>query len=222
MDQAGPCWTTGPASGSTSHRASATCRSGRSGRPPSPSCTATCWPAEDATASRGRRDRDPPARGAQKGIPDAVIVDELIGSNPVERAKRPRAEARARDRVGSPNSGVLARARQQGCSLVPRRGIHGARRGGLINVRWATVDTKKMTITGSTAVIGGERVNGTTKSGRTRVVSIDDGTVALLHQREADQAAEQLQAGDSGAGPRTGTCSRPAGASRSTPIPSHR
>jgi integrase len=71
----------------------------------------------------------------------------------------------------------------------------GARRGELLNLRWKDIDLdgKKITITGSTAVIGGERVSGTTKSGRTRVVSIDDETVAVLRQRKA----EQLKAGDS-------------------------
>jgi integrase len=66
-------------------------------------------------------------------------------------------------------------------------------------LRWKDVDLdgKKITITGSTAVIGGERVNGTTKSGRTRVISVDDETVAVLRERKADQAAEQLKAGDS-------------------------
>ena len=45
----------------------------------------------------------------------------------------------------------------------------GARRGELLNLRWKDIDLdgKKITITGSTAVIAGERVNGTTKSGRT-------------------------------------------------------
>jgi integrase len=82
----------------------------------------------------------------------------------------------------------------------------GARRGELLNLRWTDIDldAKKITITGSTAVIGGERVNGTTKSGRTRVVSIDDETAAVLHQRKADQAAEQLQAGDSWRGTKEG------------------
>jgi integrase len=45
-------------------------------------------------------------------------------------------------------------------------------------------------------VVGGERINGTTKSGRTRVIAIDDGTVAILRQHRADQAAEQALAGD--------------------------
>ena len=82
----------------------------------------------------------------------------------------------------------------------------GARRGELLNLRWKDIDLdgKKITITGSTAVIGGERVNGTTKSGRTRVVSIDGETVAVLRQRKTDQAAEQLKAGDSWLGTKDG------------------
>jgi integrase len=82
----------------------------------------------------------------------------------------------------------------------------GARRGELLNLRWRDIDleNKKLTITGSTAVVAGERVNGTTKSGRTRVVSIDEETVAVVRQRRADQAAEQLKAGDSWRGTRDG------------------
>jgi len=82
----------------------------------------------------------------------------------------------------------------------------GARRGELLNLRWKDIDldSKKITITGSTAVIGGERVNGTTKSGRSRVVSIDDETVAVLRQHKANQAAEQLKAGDSWRGTKDG------------------
>jgi len=45
-------------------------------------------------------------------------------------------------------------------------------------------------------VIGGERINGTTKSGRTRVIAIDDGTVTVLRQHKTDQSAEQDLAGD--------------------------
>jgi integrase len=75
----------------------------------------------------------------------------------------------------------------------------GTRRGELLNLRWTDfdLDGKKITITGLTAVSGGERVNGTTKSGRTRVIPIDEVTAAVLRQRKADQAGEQLQAGDS-------------------------
>ena len=82
----------------------------------------------------------------------------------------------------------------------------GARRGELLNLRWPDVDleAKRLTITGSTAVIAGERIDGTTKSGRTRVVSIDDGTVAVLRQHKSDQAADQLKAGDSWRGDKDG------------------
>jgi integrase len=82
----------------------------------------------------------------------------------------------------------------------------GARRGELLNLCWKDVDLdgKKITIAGSTAVIAGERVNGTTKSGRARVVSIDDETAAVLRQRKTDQTVEQLKAGDSWRGTKDG------------------
>ena len=145
----------------------------------------------------------------RKAFRDAVIVDELIGSNPVERAKRPRAQAHEPGTVWT-----IAQLRAFLTSATEHRlfaffhvaAYAGARRGELLNLQWADIDLdgKKITITGSTAVIQGERVNGTTKSGRTRVIPIDDGTVAVLRQRKADQAAEQLQAGDSWRGTKDG------------------
>jgi len=63
---------------------------------------------------------------------------------------------------------------------------------------------KTITITGSTAVIGGERIDGTTESGRTSVASIDDETIAVLRQHKTDQAADQLRAGDSWRGIKNG------------------
>ena len=73
----------------------------------------------------------------------------------------------------------------------------GARRGELLNLRWPDVDldAKRITITGSTAVIAGERIDGTTKSGRTRVVSIDDGTVAVLRQHKSRPGRRPAQGG---------------------------
>jgi integrase len=145
----------------------------------------------------------------RKAFRDAVIVDELIASNPVERAKRPRAQ------VGEPGTvwtiaqlrAFLNTARQHRLfAFFHVAAYSGARRGELLNLRWSAVDLdgKTITITGSTAVIGGERVTGTTKSGRTRVVSIDDATVAVLRQHKADQAADQLRAGDSWRGTNDG------------------
>jgi len=145
----------------------------------------------------------------RKAFRDAVIVDELIGSNPVERAKRPRAQAQEPGTVWTIAQlrTFLASAQQHRLfAFFHVAAYTGARRGELLNLQWKDIDLdgKKITITGSTAVIAGERVNGTTKSGRTRVVSINDETVAVLRQREADQAAEQLKAGDSWRGTKDG------------------
>ena len=127
----------------------------------------------------------------------------------MERAKRPRAQAQEPGTVWTIAQlrAFLTTARQHRLFAFFHVAAYiGARRGELLNLRWTDIDldAKKITITGSTAVIAGERVNGTTKSGRTRVVSIDNETVVVLRQRKADQAIEQLQAGDSWRGTKDG------------------
>jgi integrase len=160
----------------------------------------------------------------RKAFRDAVIVDEIINSNPVERAKRPRAQAQEPGTVWTVAQlrAFLAAARQHRLfAFFHTAAYTGARRGELLNLRWTDfdLDGKKITITGSTAVIAGERVNGTTKSGRTRVVSIDDETVSVLRQHMADQAADQLHAGDSWTGIKDGYVFTTVGASPSIPTP---
>jgi integrase len=73
----------------------------------------------------------------------------------------------------------------------------GARRGELLHLHWRDVDLTRaeMHITGSTAVIGGIRVEGTTKSGQSRTVSLDFGKVQVLNEHRARQAEERLTAG---------------------------
>ncbi|MGW0228439.1 tyrosine-type recombinase/integrase [Actinopolymorpha singaporensis] len=73
----------------------------------------------------------------------------------------------------------------------------GARRGELLNLRWSDVDLdgSEIRIRGSAAVIAGERVEGTTKGGRERLVSIDARTVRVLREHRSRQAQEQLVAG---------------------------
>jgi integrase len=75
----------------------------------------------------------------------------------------------------------------------------GARRGELLNLHWSDIDLdgKNITVAGSTGIIDGKRVDGTTKSGRSRVVTIDDDTVSVLREHRESQAAEQLLAGSS-------------------------
>ena len=73
----------------------------------------------------------------------------------------------------------------------------GARRGELLNLRWQDIDLDlaEVRITGSAAVIGGQRIEGTTKSGRSRTVSIDPGTVQVLRDHRKRQAGERLRVG---------------------------
>ncbi|WP_433351693.1 tyrosine-type recombinase/integrase [Microtetraspora malaysiensis] len=137
----------------------------------------------------------------RKAFRDAVETDQLLDSNPVERAKRPRTD------VDEPGN-IWTTAQLQTFLQVARghrlfaffhlAAYTGGRRGELLNLKWSDVDLdgKQITITGSTAVIKGERVNGTTKSGRSRVVSIDPETVAVLREHRKRQAAERLLVGE--------------------------
>ena len=160
----------------------------------------------------------------RKAFRDAVIVDEIISSNPVERAKRPRTQAHEPGTVWTVDQlrAFLATARQHRLfAFFHTAAYTGARRGELFNLRWTDIDldARKITITGSTAVIAGERVNGTTKSGRTRVVSIDDETVSVLRQHRPTRPPTSSTRATPGAASRTATCSRPVGASPSIPTP---
>jgi integrase len=137
----------------------------------------------------------------RKAFTDAVLVDELIPSNPAERAKRPKSVAAAPGTVWTPAQlGVfLSAARQHRLFAFYHVAAYtGARRGELLNLRWADVDLdgKKITIAGSRAVINGERVDGTTKSGHSRTVTVDDETVSVLREHRKSQAADQLLAGE--------------------------
>ena len=99
----------------------------------------------------------------------------------------------------------------------------GARRGELLNLRWRDIDLDltEIRITGSAAVIAGQRIEGTTKSGRSRTVSIDVETVQVLRDHRKRQAEERLRLVPGGAALTT-ACSPPPGASRSTQTRCHR
>ncbi|MFD1541549.1 tyrosine-type recombinase/integrase [Nonomuraea guangzhouensis] len=73
----------------------------------------------------------------------------------------------------------------------------GARRGELLHLRWSDVDLdgKQLVISGSASFIDGERIEGTTKSGRKRIVSFDDGTIQVLPNQHKMQAADKLKVG---------------------------
>jgi integrase len=73
----------------------------------------------------------------------------------------------------------------------------GARRGELLYLRWAALDldAAEVTFGGSTAVVRGQRVEGSTKGGRSRTVSLDRDTTAELREHRRRQAEERLAAG---------------------------
>jgi integrase len=73
----------------------------------------------------------------------------------------------------------------------------GARRGELLYLRWEAVDldAAEVTFGGSTAVVRGQRVEGTTKGGRSRAISLDRDTVTVLQDHRRQQAEERLAAG---------------------------
>ncbi|WP_344935327.1 site-specific integrase [Sphaerisporangium flaviroseum] len=137
----------------------------------------------------------------RKAFGDAVKVEELLTSNPVERAKRPKHTYAEPGSVWTPYQlrTFLTFARSHRLfAFFHVAAYTGARRGELLNLRWSNVDLdgKAITIAGSAGIVDGVRIEGTTKSGRIRVVSIDDETVAVLLDHQARQNVDKLTAGD--------------------------
>ncbi|SEG94686.1 Site-specific recombinase XerD [Thermomonospora echinospora] len=138
----------------------------------------------------------------RKAFGDAVLVDQLLPSNPVERAKRPRTQRPEPGKIWTAAQlrAFLKVAESHRLSAFFHLAAYtGARRGELLNLRWRDVDLDGATIhiKGSAAFVAGQRIEGTTKSGRSRIVSIDAGTVKVLRAHRKRQAAEQLEAGES-------------------------
>ncbi|MFI6174484.1 tyrosine-type recombinase/integrase [Nonomuraea sp. NPDC051191] len=136
----------------------------------------------------------------RKAFRDAVNVDEILASSPVEKGKRPRREISEPGTVWTTDQlkTFLLTARDH--RLWPFFHIAaytGARRGELLHLRWSDVDLegKQITIRGSASFIDGKRVEGTTKSGRKRVVSLDARTVQVFRAQRSQQAADKLQLG---------------------------
>lgn len=136
----------------------------------------------------------------RKALNDAVEVDGLLPSNPAMRAKRPR---RDRTQVSIPWTADDLRAFLDAVAghrlgaFYRLAAFTGARRGELLNLTWPDIDAAadRLVIRGSTDVVARQRVNGTTKGGRERSVSLDRGTLAALHDHRDRQEAERRTAG---------------------------
>jgi integrase len=136
----------------------------------------------------------------RKAFRDAVLVEQLLPSNPIERAKRPRTTPAEPGTVWHPAqlAAFLATARGHRLFAFYHLAAYtGARRGELLNLRWRDIDLEapELRITGSAAVIAGKRIEGTTKSGRSRTISLDADTVQVLRDHRERQAHDQLTAG---------------------------
>jgi integrase len=136
----------------------------------------------------------------RKAFRDAVVVEQLLPSNPIERAKRPRTPATEPGTVWHPAqlAAFLATARGHRLFAFYHLAAYtGARRGELLNLRWRDIDldAPQIRITGSAAVIAGKRIEGTTKSGRSRTISLDADTVQVLRDHRERQVHDQLIAG---------------------------
>ena len=139
-------------------------------------------------------------RTLRKALEDAVGVEQLLAVNPAERSKRPRNRSPEPGRVWTTEQldRFLAVARSHRLFAFYRLAAYtGARRGELLYLRWQAIDLDAAEITfgGSTAVVRGQRVEGTTKGDRSRVISLDSETVAMLREHHRQQAEERLSAG---------------------------
>jgi integrase len=136
----------------------------------------------------------------RKAFHDAVVVEQVIPANPIERAKRPRKADTEPGTVWAPAqlAAFLATAQSHRLFAFYHLAAYtGARRGELLNLRWRDIDldAPEVRITGSAAVIAGQRVEGTTKSGRSRTVSIDADAAGVLREHRKRQAQERLTTG---------------------------
>ena len=127
-------------------------------------------------------------------------MDQVLASNPVERAKRPRGARRELGEVWTAHQlqTFLQLTNDHRLSAFYHLAAYtGARRGELLYLCWDHVDLDRgaIRITGSSAIIGGQRIEGTTKGGRSRTVSIDPGTVQVLREHHKRQTAERLAIG---------------------------
>ena len=139
-------------------------------------------------------------RTLRKALADAVNVDQVLAANPAARSKRPRQHGTEPTRVwtASQLAAFLATASTHRLYAFYRLAAYtGARRGELLYLRWPAIDldAAEITLGGSVAVIRGRRVEGTTKGGRSRVISIDADTVTILREHRQRQAEERQAAG---------------------------
>ncbi len=121
----------------------------------------------------------------------------LLGYNPVDDADAP-AQARANPRAWTPEqvARFLEVASEDRWSALWRlAAATGLRRGELVALRWSDVERGEIIVRRNRVVVEHEVVEGTTKRGRERRLSLDPVTVATLQRWRVAQAEERLVIG---------------------------
>jgi integrase len=139
-------------------------------------------------------------RTLRKALADAVNVEQLLAVNPAARSKRPKISDSEPAQIWTTSQldSFLTAARSHRLFAFYRLAAYtGARRGELLYLHWDAVDldAAEVTLAGSTAVVRGQRVEGTTKGGRSRTISIDSETVTVLRGHHCLQTEERQAAG---------------------------
>ena len=139
-------------------------------------------------------------RTLRKALADAVNVEQLLPDTPAARSKRPKtgtAEPAQIWTIGQLDSFLTVARSHRLFAFYRLAAYTGARRGELLHLRWdaLNLDAAEVTLSGSTAVVRGQRVEGTTKGGRSRTISIDTETVTVLREHHRQQAEERRSAG---------------------------
>jgi integrase len=139
-------------------------------------------------------------RTLRKALADAVNVEQLLPDNPAARSKRPKISKPEPAQIWTidPAGSFLTAARSHRLFAFYRLAAYtGARRGELLYLRWDALDldAAEVTFSGSTTVVRSQRVEGATKGGRSRTISIDSETVTVLREHQRQQAEECQAAG---------------------------
>jgi integrase len=125
-----------------------------------------------------------------------ALNDDLIAVNPADGARPPKAVEREPETPWSPQelAAFLSAAGEHRLGCFYRLAAYtGARRGELLALTWSDIDFESglISVAKSTSVIDGQRVTGSPKGGRSRVIGVDAGTMAALRNHRARQVAEQ-------------------------------
>ena len=138
----------------------------------------------------------------RKALNDAVHVEGILPNNPALRAKKPKSKGQSQ----APDVWDAAQLRlflglvkdHQWFALYRLAAYSGARRGELLALRWSDVDWtgKSIRIRASAGLVENERLEGSTKSGRERRVSLDAETLDALKAHRKRQMHDQSVAGE--------------------------